>query len=173
MSASIQVWAVGSRVHVVHVRSRTEVKGSTHWDCNVEASIYEGGDRDQLMGSNTASVGHMGGEKAVCGHVRESEPRIAARGKSVARKSVKVKGSLGRRQRGKCRTVVRTDRAFVDLRFDIFSTVTMREAEMRGYVHRGNGGAESIQRVRRWTGALCRVGLVDWWSDQISSGSWR
>jgi hypothetical protein len=60
-------------VHVaVSGLERTEivVKGSTHWDCRVEVlkentSIYEGADRDQLMGSNTASVRRMKGGKAV------------------------------------------------------------------------------------------------------------
>ena len=63
MSVSIQVWAFRSRVHVaISGLERTEiVKGSTHWDCSVETleehtSIYEGADRDQLMGPNTASV---------------------------------------------------------------------------------------------------------------------
>ena len=63
MSVSIQVWASRSRVHVAILGlERTEiVKGSTHWDCSVETlkeltSIYEGGDRDLLMGPNTASV---------------------------------------------------------------------------------------------------------------------
>lgn len=52
---------------------RTEiVKGSTHLDCSVETlkehtSIYEGGDRDQLMGPNTASVRHIWRErKRIC-----------------------------------------------------------------------------------------------------------
>ena len=49
---------------------RTEiVKGSTHLDCSVETlkehtSIYEGGDRDQLMAQHCVREAYMEGEKA-------------------------------------------------------------------------------------------------------------